>query len=225
MVQKEILLDQKTGQFEFTPTIPQTSIIGYLVKEYRKIKGSLGQDSVIFVGSAMRDIQITVSGPFVRVMSVGVLKDSVINATRVDSLNIQVCDSAKVLKLVWRINAINLPLDVPLTASFLNINKGWQDSPWTFKHRHKKDSMLFRDTIWGTFTYQMPPKKVGCYPLMFSYGYCMNGSKTEQNTTINVCFNDSPSVDFLTIPSFICKGKMVQFEAITSNEGTNPLFV
>lgn len=204
MVESGIIFDQKTGQFQFTPTTPQTSIMGFLIREYRKIKGFFGQDSVIFVGSTVRDVQVSVTGPCTPIYLKGIVKDSVKNGNFIDSLNVDVCVTGKPLGIKWRINASGLPLDVKLNAEMLGLDPGWKDSTATFSYVSKKDSLQFRDTLWGSFTYNTPPKKIGCYPLIFNYGYCMNGFPTSGTFTATICFKDNTYTDKDTV--YFCDG-------------------
>jgi hypothetical protein len=61
MVEPQIILNNNTGQFEFTPITfnpIQAFIMGYKISEYRRLKSKItGLDSFVFAGAIFRDIQ------------------------------------------------------------------------------------------------------------------------------------------------------------------------
>ena len=218
--------DTTNGQMKFTPTSTGPIVLAVKVSKFRHVTSFVGIDSVIFISWFKRDIMLYVTDSCPPIFHAGILVDSVKNATVINNLKITVCDTGKVIEIPWRIETLNLPANAFLKASLDNTTNGWLGSNIDFSYTTKKDALNLSDTLWGLFKYKVPPKSVGCYPLVFNYEYCLNGKRIMGAVTYTVCFNDftSPQVEIVSYPTFYCKSKPVIFRTKTFGAGYNPQF-
>ncbi|MBP7477780.1 MAG: T9SS type A sorting domain-containing protein, partial [Chitinophagales bacterium] len=182
MVEANMNFDSKTGDFSFTPTKLQTSIMAFRVEEYRRLKGYDGRDSFVYAGMTMRDFQLSIVVACYPVQTRGISSKSIYGATFSDSTRIKICGDS----LYFESNILleNLPKDA---IPFIQLKSPNIYAPKAnYNYIIKRDTLLKKDTLTVQYSILKKDMPKRDYILELHGGYCIQGFNIENIISLKI---------------------------------------
>lgn len=187
MVDPALSMNKKTGELSFTPTKSQSTIVGFKISEYRKIKNSQGKDSFILAGQNFMSYPCVINQPSAQTDAIGIIADSAENVAIIDKNNVTGCKDKLMKFKIKGIGYAGTPTaELKLTCSYLP-----PGSSYTY-YVVKSASNI--DTLYGTILFNGVTAEKNNYKFVAEIHYCSNGVRVGTELGINIQFSNPPNM-------------------------------
>lgn len=182
MVEANMNFDSKTGDYSFTPTKLQTSVMAFRVEEYRRLKNYKGKDSFVYAGMTMRDLQVSIVVACNPIQMKGISSKSLYGATLDDSTHVRICGDSLYFesKIIFENLSINAVPFIQLKSPDIYAPKA------QISYTMKRDTANATDTLTVQYAVQKKDIPTQNYFLELHGGYCFQGFNIENSISIQM---------------------------------------